>query len=155
MNNISIRVATLDDLEQLKSFEQGVISAERPFDPSLKSDPISYYNLGEQISAEHIHLVVAEHEGRLIASGYARIEKAKPYVNYSFYSYLGFMYVEPEFRGQGINKLIIDELIRWSQEQGITMMHLDVFAENATAVRAYEKVGFKANLVEMRLDITN
>jgi len=154
MNNMVIRPATLDDMAQLKQFEQGVISAERPFDETLKPDPINYYDLEQQITAEHIHLVVAENEGQLIACGYARIEQAKPYVNYRFYSYLGFMYVAPEYRGNGINQSIIDTLKCWSKEQGITMMHLDVFAENQAAVRAYQKAGFKANLVEMRLDIT-
>ena len=34
----SIRHATLDDLETLLSFEQGIIAAERPFDETLRSD---------------------------------------------------------------------------------------------------------------------
>ncbi|WP_336622662.1 MULTISPECIES: hypothetical protein [unclassified Cellulophaga] len=41
MENIEIRIAKLEDLETLKSFEQGVILAERPFDETLKPDPIS------------------------------------------------------------------------------------------------------------------
>ncbi|MEW6989252.1 N-acetyltransferase family protein [Colwelliaceae bacterium 6441] len=146
-----IRPAKNSDLEQLRIFEQGVINAERPFDNTLNADPIQYYNLEKQLVDDNVCLVVAEENGELIASGYARIEKAKPYVNYSFYSYLGFMYVSPEHRGKGINQKIIDALAHWSKEQGITMMHLDVFSDNETAIRAYNKAGFTANLVEMRL----
>jgi len=153
MDNLNIRIATYDDLPTLFKFEQGVIEAERPFDPTLKPDPIQYYNLNQQIESELIHLIVVEIQGQLIACGYARIEKAKPYVNYRFYSYLGFMYVVPEYRGKGINQIIIDELAAWSREQGVTMMHLDVFSENSAAIRAYQKAGFEANLIEMRKKI--
>lgn len=155
MDSISIRAAIIEDLDVLKQFEQGVIAAERPFDDTLKSDPIHYYDLEQQIIRDDIHLVVGEIDGEIIASGYARIEAAKPYVNYNFYSYLGFMFVKPQFRGKGVNQKIIQALIEWSQEQGITMMHLDVFSENHAAISAYKKMGFSANLIEMRLDISN
>ncbi|GLX77813.1 hypothetical protein tinsulaeT_11530 [Thalassotalea insulae] len=159
MKNMIIRAATDADLNQLKQFEQGVIEAERPFDQCLKPDPIQYYDLEQLISAEQCYLVVAElqnndRSGKLIASGYARIEQAKPYVSYNFYSYLGFMYVDPEFRGHGVNQQLIKHLADWSSEQGVTMMHLDVFADNLPAIRAYQKAGFSASLLEMRCDIT-
>jgi GNAT superfamily N-acetyltransferase len=155
MDNMIIRPALLTDLRKLEEFEQGVIKAERPFDSTLNPDPIQYYNLETLITNDNTYLLVAELNGELIASGYARIEQAKPYVNYRFYSYLGFMYVAPEHRGKGINQKIIDALGYWSKEQGITMMHLDVFSENSVAIRAYNKAGFKANLVEMRLDMSS
>lgn len=154
MNKVIIRPATTDDLLKLREFEQGVIFAERPFDNTLKDDPIQYYDLEQKIINDGTHLIVAEFNGDLVACGYARIEKAKPYAKYNFYSYLGFMYVSPEYRGRGINQKIIDELTLWSQEQGVNMMHLDVFSENTAAIRAYQKAGFKKYLVEMRLDIT-
>ncbi|MDG1750244.1 MAG: GNAT family N-acetyltransferase [Thalassotalea sp.] len=148
------RTATLDDIEALSAFEQGVIKAERPFDETLKADPIQYYDLDFLITNEDIHVVVVEVEQQIIACGYARIKQAKLYANYRFYSYLGFMFVQDEFRGKGVNQLVIEALIQWSREQGITMMHLDVFTENAAAMRAYKKVGFKEYLVEMRMDIS-
>jgi len=155
MDNMIIRQAVHEDLQKLKEFEQGVIKAERPFDNTLNADPIHYYNLEKLITNNDTYFVVAELNGQLIASGYARIEPAKAYVNYRFYSYLGFMFVAPECRGNGVNHKIIDALAHWSNEQGITMMHLDVFAENTAAIRAYKKAGFAANLVEMRLDISS
>jgi len=155
MDNMVIRPAVHNDLDKLEEFEQGVIKAERPFDHTLNPDPIHYYNLEKLITNDNTYLIVAEMNGQLIASGYARIEQAKAYVNYRFYSYLGFMYVAPEFRGKGINQKIVDALAHWSKEQGITMMHLDVFSENSAAIKAYNKAGFKANLVEMRLDISS
>ncbi|HEY6899204.1 MAG TPA: GNAT family N-acetyltransferase, partial [Puia sp.] len=59
---ISIRPATNADLDTLLRFEQGVISAERPFDPTLKPDPINYYDISYMISAPEVELLIAESE---------------------------------------------------------------------------------------------
>lgn len=104
---------------------------------------------------ENTELVVAEKQRRVIACGYAKIVKAKEYVNYVFYSYLDFIYVALEFRDQGINQVIIDALAGWSLDQGISRMHLDVYADNQAAVSAYKKVGFVPCLLEMRLNLTS
>ena len=45
MNEIKIRKASLLDLEQLLDFEQDLIKTERPFDPTVKPDPVNYYDL--------------------------------------------------------------------------------------------------------------
>jgi len=150
MEEIIIRKATLNDLETLRRFEQGVISAERPFDPTLKKDPINYYDLEYLINAQHIELLVADLNGELVGSGYARIEEAKQYLQHQRHSYLGFMYVEPKHRGKGINKIVIDALTKWSLSQNITELRLDVYYNNTSAITAYEKVGFVKHMIEMR-----
>ena len=66
------------------------------------------------LTAQLIEMVVAEIDNRIIASGYARIDKSKPFLKHSHHAYLGFMYVVPEFRGQGINKKIMDVLKNWA-----------------------------------------
>ena len=42
-NMILTRKAILEDLPILYEFEQGIIAYERPYDVTLKSDPINYY----------------------------------------------------------------------------------------------------------------
>ncbi len=153
MDHLQIRKATLADLPTLLRFEQGVIEAERPYDPTLKTGQIHYYNLEEMITASHIELLVAELDNELIGAGYARIESAKPYLQHSHYAYLGFMYVEPEHRGKGVNKNIIAALQEWAYSQQVTELRLEVYVENASAIKAYEKLGFAKLLVEMRLGL--
>ncbi|MBE7175846.1 MAG: GNAT family N-acetyltransferase [Mucilaginibacter polytrichastri] len=150
-NQIQIRPATQGDIPFLLAFEQGVIAAERTFDETLKDDPVHYYDLKKLISSEGSTLLVAETDGRVIASGYARIQPAKPYLKHERYAYLGFMFVVPEWRGKGLNGKMIDALRKWAGEKGVEEIRLEVFADNAPAIRAYEKAGFRKNLVEMRL----
>jgi len=155
MDRITIRKASLKDLDTLLRFEQGVIATERPFDPTLKPGHIHYYDMEEMITAPHIELVVAVLNHQLIGSGYARIETAKPYLRHPRHAYLGFMYVEPIHRGKGVNKKIVEALKHWALSQKITELRLDVYYDNESAVRAYEKVGFTRYMVGMRLPIGN
>jgi GNAT superfamily N-acetyltransferase len=60
------------------------------------------------------------------------------------------MYVVPEHRGRGVNKLIIDALYDWTRKRGVNEVRLEVFSDNAAAIRAYEKTGFGPVLLTMR-----
>jgi ribosomal protein S18 acetylase RimI-like enzyme len=153
MEEINIRTASLNDLDVLLRFEQGVINAERPFDSTLKNKNIQYYDIVEMITASHIELVVAEMEGEVVGSGYARIQNSKPYLKHQQYAYLGFMYVHPEHRGKGINKEIIEALKKWVLSQNITEMRLEVYNNNLGAIKAYQKFGFTEHMIEMRMGL--
>jgi RimJ/RimL family protein N-acetyltransferase len=49
---------------------------------------------------------------------------------------------------------ILDDLPTLERfEQGVTDFYLDVYADNPSAIRAYEKLGFKPNLVEMKMSL--
>jgi GNAT superfamily N-acetyltransferase len=153
MENIIIRPATLADMDTLLRFEQGVIIAERPFDPTLKDEHINYYDLVGLIEHDDVELLVAELNGTLIGSGYARIEESKIYLKHPKHAYLGFMYVEPEHRGKGVNKKIIAALKLWASAQNITECKLQVYYDNLPAIKAYEKIGFSKLMIKMRSDV--
>ena len=148
-----IRKATQNDLPTLQRFMQGIITAERPMDPTLKEGEISYYDLGAYIDAEDTEVVVAEVDGRLVGSGYGQVRKNKDYFKYPEYGYIGFMFVEKEYRGQHIAKSIIDNLVEWFSTKNIEEIRLTVYDKNPVAIKAYEKAGFEKHLIEMRLNI--
>jgi ribosomal protein S18 acetylase RimI-like enzyme len=153
MIEIKIRKATIVDLGQLLAFEQDLIKTERPFDPTIKPDPVNYYDLKTMLSSTLAEVVVAEADNKIIASGYARINKSKPFLKHSTHAYLGFMYVLPEYRGRGINKRIIDALKNWAVIQNITEFSLEVYYDNISAIKAYEKIGFSKYILEMRFNL--
>ncbi|TQV85541.1 GNAT family N-acetyltransferase [Aliikangiella coralliicola] len=155
MSDIIIRKATQTDLPTLLSFEQGIIEYERPFDPTLKREKISYYDIEKMIDDNQVEVLVAEYQNELIGSGYAKIVQSKPYLTHSQHCYLGFMYVSPNHRGRGVNQLIVNGLKEWALSRGINEIRLEVYGENAGAIKAYEKAGFKRNLVEMRISLDN
>ena len=153
MDNITIRKATINDMDKLLQFEQGVITAERPFDSTLQTDPVRYYDLDAMIAANYIELLVAEQNGQVIGSGYARIENSKHYLQHKQHAYLGFMYTDPLYRGKGVNQKIIAALKKWSAEKQVYELRLDVYVHNVSAIKAYEKAGFSRHMLEMRMRI--
>lgn len=149
-----IRKATIEDLPVLLQFEQGIISAERPFDSTLKPGAINYYDLKAFIASADVQVLVAEIDGEIAGSGYARIKKnPDTYYDFEKYAYLGFMYVLPAHRGKGINQAIIEELKKWVAEQALVEIRLEVYNDNTGAIKAYEKVGFEKRMIEMRIRI--
>lgn len=153
MSSITFRPAESKDLPLLYDFEQGVISAERPFDQTLKSGHINYYDLKALLASDNAEIIVAEWDDQVIGSGYAQLKEAKDFQAHSQYGYLGFMYVEPTHRGKGVISKILEELKSWCKSRAVYEIRLDVYSGNMPAVKAYEKSGFSKNLVEMRMEI--
>ncbi|QLG44314.1 GNAT family N-acetyltransferase [Costertonia aggregata] len=151
MNNFIVRTAKTGDIEVLLEFEQEIIKAERPFDPTLGDDPITYYDLDQLIRSDDAQVMVVSYNSTIIASGYAQVKRARHYLNHELYAYLGFMYTHPDFRGRGVNKLILNALREWSGSKGLKEIRLTVYDENFSAIRAYEKAGFKKHIIEMRM----
>jgi GNAT superfamily N-acetyltransferase len=153
LDNLVFRTASLQDRVALLKLEQNVVEAERPYNLSIRPRDAIYYDLDTLLTSEASHVIVAEAEGLIIGTGYAQLQASKSSLKHTRHSYLGFMYVSPEYRGLGINKQIIDRLIDWSKEQGVTDFYLDVYAENEAAIRAYEKVGFAKSMIEMKINL--
>ncbi|GMN05740.1 hypothetical protein MTsPCn5_11290 [Croceitalea sp. MTPC5] len=151
MKKLVIRDAQSADLTTLLRFEQELIKAERPFDPTIAKDPVSYYDIEEYVNRDDVKIVIGEVDGTLVSSGYALKKEARPYLDHKYYGYLGFMYTIPAYRGKGINQKIIAELVSWCHGQGLMEIRLTVYDENLPALRAYEKVGFKKHICEMRI----
>lgn len=148
--SIKIRKATPKDLPVLLDFEQRLIAVERPMDISLEQHKkIHYYDIGSFIESDSAELYVATIENEIIATGYGLIKRNQPEFSYREFGYVGFIYVKDEYRGQGISKLIFNAIFNWFRTKNIVEVKLTVYEENPSAIKAYEKLGFKKNLIEM------
>jgi GNAT superfamily N-acetyltransferase len=155
MDQVTVRTATLDDLDTLMAFEKGIMITERPFDPTIQEGDVHYYDIAHMITAAHVEVAVAELGGEVIGSGYVRIEDAKVFLKHKKHGFLGFMYVKPEHRGKGINQKVIKALQQWAISRGVNEFRLEVYDENSPAIKAYEKLGFTKLLIEMRMELPN
>ena len=150
-----VRKATAKDLPILMEFMNGLVDAERPMDPTIKDGHVIYYDLESIMNADNSVLYVVELNHELVASGYAKIKNDRHYLKHNKQGYLGFMFVPEKHRGNGYNKLIMDILMKWCKEKNVFEIRLEVYDDNPSAIRAYEKVGMKKHLIEMRMDINN
>jgi len=148
-----VRQATDKDLPTLMVFMEGLVNAERLMDPTINEGRVIYYDLSEIIKNKDSILFVVELNHELVASGYAKIKKNKHYLKYTKQGYLGFMFVPENHRGNEYNKLIMDALLKWCQTKGVFEIRLDVYDQNLSAIRAYEKAGMSKHLINMRMNI--
>ncbi|MCB2114587.1 MAG: GNAT family N-acetyltransferase [Parvularculaceae bacterium] len=151
MTEIIVRRADVRDLETLKRFEQGIVEAERPLDPTIKKGRVTYYDLGALIKSPEAFFAIAEADGEPVACGFSRRAAGRLFTEPAFYAYVGLMYVDPEWRGRGVSARILDRLKEWAREAGLTELRLEVYPANSPARRAYEKTGFEPYMLEMRL----
>ncbi|MGO2012223.1 MAG: GNAT family N-acetyltransferase [Pseudoalteromonas sp.] len=150
---MKLRAATKADIPVLKQLEQAVIDAERPLNSAIKQVNAKYYNLEELISDRNTVLAIGETNNQIIATGYVQIRTSKQQLQHQQHGYLGFMYVTPDMRGQGLNQQIMAYLIEWAKARHVTDFYLDVYNNNTAAVCAYEKLGFEPCLLEMKLHL--
>lgn len=146
-----IRKATLADLPVLNVFLQELIKVERPMDASLEQKKhITYYNISDLITAKNSELYVAVTDNdEIIGSGYGQIRQNKTHFSHKEHGYVGFMFVKDKYRGRGVSKQILDTIFDWFRLHGIKETRLSVYYNNPSAIKAYEKVGFKKNLIDM------
>jgi len=53
------------------------------------------------------------------------------------------VYIAENFRGKGVGKMLMQELIRQSEEQGIWTLQSGIFPENKASISLHEKCGFR------------
>lgn len=151
MSQITYRPAVASDLATMLAFEQGVVAAERPFNDTVKPGTVHYYDVAALLASDASLVLLAEVDGRAVGTGHATDKDSLEYLKHDRHAYLGLMYVDPEYRGQGIIREIIAALIEWARERGLADYYLDVYTGNEPAIQAYQKFGFRKSLIEMKL----
>ena len=151
--DIKIRKAGHSDLETLKKFQAELVKFERPFDHTIKKGNVEYYNIPNKINSDKVRFLIAEYNKKPVGCGIGQIMKNVKWSKYKYKGYLGLMFVDEEFRGKGISKMIMKDIIKWFSKNKIKDIMLQVYAENTAAVKAYEKAGFKTQILEMKLNI--
>lgn len=65
------------------------------------------------------------------------------------HAYVLLLYIDPNYRRQGLGTALMQQAIAWSQSRGDRQIGLQVFCQNQAAVRLYEKLGFSPQALWM------
>ena len=155
----TVRRATRADLPHIGRLGALLVEAHHAFDSrrvlaatSRTKDAYAAY-LGTQLDAPGATVFVAEDAGEVI--GYA-------YVAAESYDYLALrgpagvlhdIIVDPERRRVGVGKQLLEAVLGFVLERGLTQIVLGTAQRNEAAQRFFASVGFRPTMIEMTRDV--
>ena len=68
-------------------------------------------------------------------------------------AYVYLVYVVPHYRRQGLGRKLMEYAKDWATGQGYEQLSLQVFTNNAVALKLYENLGYEPNATLLTLDL--
>jgi len=142
---VGIRIATIDDLEDIRKLNQELFVYENGnFDKTINVKS----SLGDDHKKRFVEnikndfTIVALEEGIIVGYLVGKITKAESYRNVGGIAELDSFFVDEKFRSMKIGHQLIDEFKKWVRSMKIKRMSVTASAGNARAIKFYKKEGF-------------
>lgn len=148
-----IRPAVISDMEELQLlYQKQFIDLQRYQPYSFKADLPAFSFLRETIESEEAEFIVAVDDSKLIGMTALFIEDTLPYECFVSHRYLNFadLYVEEEYRKQGIGKQLIQAVKNWAKVKEVDYIELLVLKQNTKAMQLYLEQEFEVTHSTMR-----
>lgn len=132
---MEIRKLFATDWDEVKSiYEKGIATGNATFQTSAPS--------WEEWDSSHLVScrIVALEEGHVV--GWAALTPVSSRCVYAGVAEVS-VYVYPDQSGKGIGLLLLEELVRLSEAEGIWTLQAGIFPENLASLRIHEKAGFR------------
>ncbi|MEM2912282.1 MAG: GNAT family N-acetyltransferase [Candidatus Bathyarchaeia archaeon] len=97
----------------------------------------------DSLAGKKSFLFVAKRGNKPIGFAHGSVLREYPLEVSEFAGTINDLYVSPEFRGKGIGKKLVFESLNRLKAEGVKVVRLMVVIENMSAVKLYEKFGFK------------
>lgn len=93
--------------------------------------------------------LVADNQRQLVAFITATVEQEIPIYRTKEFAFIHDLWVEPEYRQQGIAKQILEQTIKRLRQIGVEQIRLDTAAANEAARKLFTSCGFRVSTMEM------
>jgi GNAT superfamily N-acetyltransferase len=148
-----IRHASQNDLNTLLSMGEKMHLVEKKFEPLLvfsKEEAQDRYK--RQLKNPDALFLLAVEGDQALGYLYAHAETV-PYLDTNMLECeIEVVFVESEYRGQGIAQMLIDECVLWSKTKNVFRIKSGIFADNISSQAAFTKARFKPHHMTYVLD---
>jgi L-amino acid N-acyltransferase YncA len=135
LQDMEIRKLTPEDWQQLELiYQKGIDTGNATFQTNTPS--WEYWDNSHLKSCR----IVVENDRHII--GWAALT---PVSSRCVYAGVGevSVYVDPAHSGKGIGLILLNELVKQSEAEGIWTLQAGIFPENTASLRIHEKAGFR------------
>lgn len=109
--------------------------AVTPVEPYEKEIPIDEVDPATFINSEEKVVFLAEVDGKLAG-------RIKVITWWNGYAYIDDLIVNPQFRGLGVGKALMEAAMQWSRERRFPGIMLETQDDNVVACKLYDACGF-------------
>jgi len=146
-NMITIRKAEISDLKVIQEFNNKLCAKEHAdFDVTVNPE-FARTESGERyfkssIQNEDRLVLIAEDNNRPIGYIAGGIEKVSEFRTISDMCEIDNMWIDEEYRSQGIGKQLMNKFQNWTREKGIKRIRIIASYENRKGIEFYKREGF-------------
>ena len=150
------KVDNTEDANECNKLVTKLVNSESKYDNNLRSDYIVKNYFENLYNNENSSLFVAKSDDNMVV-GYAfckiTTNDEGPFINHV--ALIDGLYVDEEYRHQGIATKLIEECKKWALQIGAGIIELNVTCANTNAINLYQKIGFKDFERKMRLALNS
>jgi ribosomal protein S18 acetylase RimI-like enzyme len=157
--DIRIRHATRADLAALGRLGALLVKTHHDFDPKrfIATTPRTERGyasfLASQLGERDVAVLVAEENETVIGYAYAGVEAGDYMSLRGPAGVLHDIVVDPEYRGRGVGRLLLDAALAFLRSRGVPRVVLWTAVGNTAAQRLFASVGFRQTMVEMTREL--
>jgi len=155
----TIRRAEFRDVAALGELGAALMRTHYAFDPDRFLEPAGGDEHGyaeflqSQLANTNAVVLVAEKDGAVVGYAYAAIEPLSWKELRGECGFIHDLLVTEEARGSGVGDALLNASIDWLRERGMPRVMLWTAPHNHAAQRLFGRLGFRATMVEMTLEL--
>jgi ribosomal protein S18 acetylase RimI-like enzyme len=152
---MTIRPATPEDVPAVLPMVSQLAALHESWDPQrfdYKPNPEQMYNRwlrARAVDERSVFLVAEREEGKLVGFVIATVEGTIPIYRLEETGFMHDMWVEPQYRNEGIARQMTMLAIEKFREMGVTQVRLETATANEAARKLFESCGFRVSSIEM------
>jgi ribosomal protein S18 acetylase RimI-like enzyme len=155
---MTLRPATQLDVPAVLPMVAKIAALHENWDPQrydYREHPEKMYDgwLRARANDDRSVFLVAEREGKIVAFLIATIEGTIPIYRLRETGFIHDLWVEPEYRNEGIGRQMAMLAIEKFREKGVKQVRLETAAANEAARSLFKSCGFRVSSIEMLCEI--
>ena len=154
-----VRRATPADLPRIGRLGALLVEEHYDFDPrrflaARPRTPADYASfMSAQLEDPDMTVLVADENGDVVGYAYAAVEGHDYMALRGPAGVLHDVVVDPEHRGRGVGRLLLDAALQFLRSRGAPRVVLSTAARNEAAQRLFASAGFRRTMVEMTREL--